>query len=246
MPTRRWPGPLVIALCLAQPLLSAACSSDTAVPDAGGADIALSADAGSEDTSGPPYSPPGGALADLCAIVPYDLGAGPPTATSCPGNPPEPGTACQPGTTCQYVQDYGQQVNQRISFCGPVGTYVSRGSVCRASCSPPDPATTDLAGGAAACAQRPIHDCPPAMPGMTRYDRLAAALDVLAVECGLPGHGTGASVNFWFEGECASRLLVRHREPLAAVDDCLAQKLRSVRLSCVERFTCASVGRQLD
>jgi hypothetical protein len=190
------------------------------------------------------YLPPQGQEAALCNIAPFDFGGAPSSSAACPARPPAPPAPCQPGTSCQYVSSYGQLVNQVVAYCGPGNTYVTRSGVCRPACYPPTEVAIVLGG--AACDTREAHACPLAQPGMTRYDRLTAALEALADGCGLPAPGTGSSVQVWFDGGCVRQLAVRTREPAPGVHDCLAQKLRSLRLDCVADFPCAGFARTLD
>jgi hypothetical protein len=90
-----------------------------------------------------------------------------------------------------------------------------------------------------------VHLCP-ARPGMTRYDRLTAALEALAGDCGLPAPGSGATVMAWFHGGCVRQVAVWNHETAQTVRNCLAQKLRTLRLDCAADFTCASVSRARD
>jgi hypothetical protein len=208
--------------------LIGACASD---PPAG------TADAG--------YVSPQGYEAELCSIEPFGDGGAPSSSAACPATPPSPPAPCQPGTSCQYVRTTGQRVDQLIAYCGPANTYVLQSSVCRPLCYPPGVEGAVDVGGAA-CDTREVHRCPPARPGMTRYDRLTAALEALADDCGLPGPGTGVSVMAWLDGGCVRQLALWNHATAQTVRLCLAQKLRTLRLDCVAEFPCASFGRTLD
>jgi hypothetical protein len=191
------------------------------------------------------YVPPQGYEAELCSIVPFDDGGAPSSSAACPATPPSPPAPCQPGTSCQYVRSTGRSVYQIIAYCGPANSYVLRSSVCHPACYPSAVEGAVDVGGAA-CDTREAHRCPPARPGMTRYDRLTAALEVLAGDCGLPAPGSGATAGFWFDGGCVRQLAVWNHETADTVRDCLVQKLRTLRLDCVADFTCAIVSRTLD
>jgi hypothetical protein len=53
-------------------------------------------------------------------------------------------------------------------------------------------------------------------------------------------------VQAWFDGGCVRQLAVWHHETAVTVRDCLAQKLRTLRLDWAADFPCASVSWTLD
>jgi hypothetical protein len=236
---------LLVSVGLAQIVLTGACAQDTARGETRAGDAAP--EGPSLPADGAPHSPDVVLAAPpaICTIVPIEPDAGDVSQQACPPTPPAPPAPCQPGITCQYVRSSEVLVDQIIATCGPANTYVLRSSVCQPYCPAFDPSTAAAVEGAA-CGERRVHECGPAMPGMTGYDRLAAAVEALADGCGLPSHGSGAGVRVWFEGDCARGVEAQHREPIGAVRDCLAQKLSAIRISCVQGFPCAGISRALD
>jgi hypothetical protein len=176
-----------------------------------------------------------------CAIVAFD---GQLAAPSCPLTVPGPPGPCPTGTTCQYITEASGSTWQTIAYC-PAGRWALRGSVCEPYCGTPSDSATAVNG--TACGERPLQACPTAMPGMTRYDHLVMSLEEIATACALPSPGSGGGVRVWFEGGCATRVeATRSGQPLDGVRDCLADKLRIVRVPCAQEFACASVSHALD
>ena len=217
-----------------QLLALAACESEAPSPrDGPSQDAPSTFDAPSTVDAGPVDGP--------CAIVPFD---GQLATSSCPLMPPNPPEPCPTGTTCQYITEASGSLEQTIAHCA-AGSWVLRGSVCEPYCGSPSASATAVNG--AACSERSLQVCPAAMPGMTRYDQLVKLVDEIATACALPSPGSGGGVRVWFEGGCATQVVAtRGYQDLEAVRDCLADKLRAVRLPCAQEFACASVSRALD